>query len=179
MSQREQHQEYRIQYHVMVLPDAAGLNREILRQYRAAGADPQLRRSHWFGGRYENIYVPRQRVPALAPVLQAARRGAAQFLQREQLELSVGFWFNEMQPGHVTMPHHHEEDDELVSGVYYVSAPERSGDLVLEQGAATTAISPREGMLVFFSPEVVHRVTENRSAATRLSVGMNFGRRRE
>lgn len=170
-----EHQQYRVQYYVMTLPDAAARNREILQQYAAAGADPQLQRSHWFEGRYENVYVPRERIPALAPVLEAARRGAAQFLQREQLALSTGFWFNEMGPGHVTMPHHHEEDDELVSGVYYVAVPENSGELVLEQGPVTTCISPREGMLVFFAPDVVHRVTENRSDATRLSIGMNFG----
>ena len=168
-------QEYRVQCYIMTLPDAAALNREILRQYRAAGDDPHLRRSHYFEGRYENVYIPRERLPALAPVLDAARLGAERFLQRRQPDLSVGFWFNEMGPGHVTLPHHHEEDDERVSGVYYVTVPPDSGDLVLEQGAAITRITPSAGMLVFFAPDVVHRVTENRSDGMRLSIGMNFG----
>ncbi len=171
-------QEYRVQCYLVQLPDAAAVNREILLQYRAASGDPQLQRTHYFEGRYENIYIPRARIPALEPVLEAARQGAARFLQRAPLELSVGFWFNEMGPGHVTLPHHHEEDDELASGVYYVNVPPDSGDLVLEQGAAETRISPREGMLVFFPPDVVHRVTENRSDGVRLSIGMNFGRRK-
>ena len=170
-------QEYRVQCYIVTLPDAATLNRELLQQYRAAGDDPQLQRTHYFEGRYENVYIPRERLPALAPVLDAARLGAERFLQRQEPDLSVGFWFNEMGPGHVTLPHHHEEDEELVSGVYYVTVPPDSGDLVLEQGAAMTRISPREGMLVFFAPDVVHRVTENRSDGMRLSIGMNFGRR--
>jgi hypothetical protein len=31
---------------------------------------------------------------------------------------------------------------------------------------------------VFFPPDVIHEVTENRSLETRLSVGMNFGIRK-
>jgi hypothetical protein len=171
-------QEYRVQCYVMQLPGAEALNRTLLEQYSAACADPELQRSHFFAGRYENVYIPLERLPALRAVLDASRRGAAHFLQREAeaASLRVGFWFNEMGPGHVTLPHHHREDDERVSGVYYVSVPEDSGDLVLEQGAATTRIRPQAGMLVFFAPDVVHHVTENRSAEVRLSIGMNFGR---
>jgi hypothetical protein len=80
-----------------------------------------------------------------------------------------------MEPGHVTLPHHHEEDDELVSGVYYVQVPTDSGDLVLGEGAASCRLAPRPGMLVFFPPTLVHEVTRNNSAGVRLSVAMNFG----
>jgi hypothetical protein len=31
------------------------------------------------------------------------------------------------------------------------------------------------GQFVFFAPDVLHEVTENRSTRPRLSIGMNFG----
>lgn len=167
--------EYRIDYYVTELPGAAAANAAILEQYRALADSAETRRSHYFEGRYENIYLPEQSLPALQPLLAAARRAACRFLRREQPGLAVGFWFNEMGPGHRTLPHSHDEDDELASGAYYVSVPGNSGDLILSQGAAVTRITPREGMLVLFGPQVVHEVSANLSGATRLSIGMNFG----
>jgi len=107
-------------------------------------------------------------------VLDASRREACTFLQRDSLP-DAGFWLNEMEPGHVTLAHRHDEDDELLSGVYYIHVAENSGDLMLEQGGVTTRISPQAGMLVLFPPDVLHHVTENLSTETRLSIGMNFG----
>ena len=108
-------------------------------------------------------------------MLAAARRGAAEYLRQPDLELSVGFWLNEMGPGHVTLAHRHDEDDELVAGVYYVRVPNDSGELLLTHGAISTRVTPGAGQFVFFPPEVLHEVTVNRSAETRLSIGMNFG----
>ena len=168
-------QEYRIEYYVTRLPGAAAANAAILEQYQALTDSAEIRRSHYFEGRYENIYLPEQSLPALQPVLAAARQAACRFLRRQQPDLAVGFWFNEMGPGHRTLPHSHDDDDELVSGVYYVSVPRKSGELILSQGAAVTRITPREGMLVLFPPHVVHEVSVNLSGAMRLSIGMNFG----
>ena len=167
--------EYRVECTMMQLADAQGVNDAVWSQYRKLRDDPDLRRSHYFEGRYENIYVGEDRIPALKPVLQLARRGAAVFLQEAGIELSVGFWINDMGPGQVTVPHRYDEDDELVSGVYYIRVPENSGELVLSWGGASTRIRPRPGMFVFFAPDVLHEVTENKSDNTRLSIGMNFG----
>ncbi len=171
-------QESRIRTHVMALPDAEPVNATLWDQFQAARDDPALQRSHHFAGRYENIYIPEDLMPALAAVLQAARQGAERYLGNPVAGFSTGFWLNEMGPGHVTMPHHHDEDDEQVSGVYYIRVPEDSGDLLLKQGKDFQRITPREGMFVFFSPRVMHEVTRNNSDAVRLSVGMNFGVRR-
>lgn len=168
-------QEYRLECYMMELADARGVNDAVWSQYQCVRDDPGLRRTHHFAGRYENIYVGEDQIPALKPVLQAARQGAARFLHQEEIRLSVGFWINDMGPGQVTVPHRHDEDDELVSAVYYVRAPENCGDLVLTRGVASTRIIPRQGMFVFFSPDVMHEVTENKSDETRLSIGMNFG----
>jgi hypothetical protein len=168
-------QEYRIEYYVTRLPGAAAANAAILEQYQALTDSAEIRRSHYFEGRYENIYLPEQSLPALQPLLAAARQAACRFLRRQQPGLAVGFWFNEMGPGHRTLPHSHDEDDELVSGVYYVRVPNDSGELILRQGAAVTRITPQEGMMVLFAPQVVHEVSANLSGAMRLSIGMNFG----
>jgi hypothetical protein len=169
---------YRMQVYVSGLPEAARINQAVVAEYTGLRDDPGLQRSHLFAGRYENVYVPEARLPAIQPVLAEARRAAAEYLQRPNISLSMGFWFNEMGPGHVTMPHSHDDDDELVSGVYYVRVPQNSGELVLTQGCLVTRVTPVEGQFVFFPPDVIHEVTENRSLETRLSVGMNFGIRK-
>lgn len=164
-----------IQCHVVVLADSGRINRAIGTEFAALRDDPELKRSHYFAGRYENLYVSRQRMPSLEPVLAAGRRSAAEYLGQPDLSLSVGFWINAMGPGHVTLPHSHDEDDERVSGVYYVSVPEDSGELILQQGSGKIRVTPVEGEFVFFPPDVVHEVSENRSQQLRLSIGMNFG----
>ena len=166
---------YRMQCYVADLPDAARINQALFTAYAGLRDDPDLERTHLFAGRYENVYVPEARLPALQPVLAGARRAAADYLQQPDMNLSVGFWINEMGPGHVTLPHTHDDDDELASGVYYVRVPENSGELVLTQGCLVTRVTPAEGRFVLFPPDVVHEVTENRSPETRLSIGMNFG----
>ena len=171
-------QEPRIRTVVMELPDAGTVNARLWDQFQAVREDPALQRSHYFAGRYENIYVPETRMPALAPVLQAAGQGAERYLGKPVAGLATGFWLNEMGPGHVTLPHHHDEDEEQVSGVYYIRVPDDSGDLLLKQGEDCRRITPREGLFVFFSPTVMHEVTRNNSDAVRLSVAMNFGVRR-
>ena len=169
-------QNYTIHYRVVQLADSERLNEAIRTQYRALvdANSPEITRSHYFEGRYENVYVPTSVLPGIGPMLNTARREAAIFLQRDSLP-EPGFWLNEMDPGHVTLAHRHDEDDELLSGVYYITVPEKSGDLVLEQGCATTRIRPQPGMMVLFPPDVLHHVTENLGTETRLSVGMNFG----
>lgn len=165
----------RIQCRVVVLPDSTRINQAIGSEFTALWDDPGLKRSHYFAGRYENLYVPEQRLPSLAPVLAAGRKGAAEYLGQPGLALSASFWMNAMGPGHVTLPHSHDEDDELVSGVYYISVPPDSGELILQQGLIHTRVAPVEGEFVFFPPDIVHEVSENRSQQLRLSVGMNFG----
>ena len=93
--------------------------------------------------------------------------------------LSVGFWFNEMPPGYRTLPHTHDDYDELLSGVYYVTVPPRSGNLVIEGGGKPLVVEPEAGKMVFFPPDRPHEVERNESAQIRLSIGMNFGKRAE
>lgn len=151
------------------------LNRHIIDAFEELKDLPELRKTHFFKGRYENIYIERERIPALIPVLEQAVALAAEILQRDAASLKCGFWFNSMQPGHVTLPHTHDDDDELLSAVYYVVTPENSGNLYLGAGDQRLEVEPEPGKLVFFKPDLLHEVSENKSPEHRLSIGINFG----
>ena len=90
-------------------------------------------------------------------------------------DLKIGYWFNLMQPGHITTLHRHDDFDELISGVIYLRVPENSGDLILEAGKKSVTLTPETGNYIFFDPATPHRVTQNLSEHYRLSIGMNIG----
>ena len=161
--------------HIGHLPHAEEINRQIIDIYRTLQAQDLQRCSHFFGGRHENKYLDQQRIPVLKGVLEQATTFAASLLGKSEKELKRGFWFNDMGPGHTTSKHDHDEDDELLSGVYYISVPEHSGKLIIHDRYSCTEVTPEAGMFVFFSPTVMHSVTANLSCERRLSIGMNFG----
>lgn len=162
--------------HVHFLDDSTGLNRALAAGVARHAEDPDVRKTHFFDGRHENLYIDSERIPELATVLNTARELARGLLGLPSTDrLRCGGWFNRMGPGHVTLPHRHDDDDELLSAVYYVQVPRDSGQLVLLEPPIHTRVEPREGMFVFFPPSVLHEVTENRSATERLSIGINIG----
>lgn len=161
------------------LEEHVHINAAIRQGFETQKNGPSSRRTHFFAGRYENIYVERDCIPALGALLDMARASAGQILDLPPEDLTEGFWFNEMHPGDVTLPHSHDDLDELLSATYYLKVPEDSGELVILDGLARTRFKPAEGLLLLFDPELVHEVTENRSGDTRLSLGINFGLRRD
>lgn len=163
--------------HIGFLPEAGEINLRIMEGYRQLREEDLLRRSHFFGGRYENLYIDRERIPAIGQMLGQAEDYARRILQRPDEGLRCGFWLNDMGPGQATTEHDHDDYDELLSGVYYVHVPQNSGDLVIPERRihTRTLVTPQAGMFVFFSPAVVHSVSVNLSGERRLSIGMNFG----
>jgi uncharacterized RmlC-like cupin family protein len=159
--------------HFAEITDAETVNRALLAAYQRERDGEQVRRSHMFGGRFENTYIDAGRLPELAPVRDFALASARRILGRDTLHF--GFWFNEMQPGHNTSLHTHEEDDELLSAVYYVTATADSGRLLLHDDEAQIAVTPRPGLLVLFPPDLPHEVEVNASDQARLSIAFNFG----
>ncbi len=157
------------------LNDSASVNAGLWNDFNAVLGTDRVRGTHLFQGRYENLYVDAEDVPAIEPLLAAARAHAAARVGCPAARLSTGFWFNLMQPGQATLPHSHDDDDELLSGVYYVRVPPDSGELVLHFPGGRRSIEPREGRFAFFSPRLVHEVERNGSDRPRLSIGMNFG----
>jgi len=160
--------------HWLQLPGHESLNARLLARFEAVKDAPEHRRSHHFHGRYENLYIEREQIPEIAPLIEAAEQAALQVLGRSG-PIRCGFWFNAMGPGHRTTPHTHDEDDELLSAVYYVTVPEDSGELLLYADPATVRVTPEPGLLVLFPPSLEHEVEENRSDRLRLSIAFNFG----
>lgn len=158
------------------MPDSIELNRQIMEAYLQLGEQDFLKRTHFFNGRYENLYLHRERIPAISHILGQAEIYAAEILQKKHSEkLRSGFWINAMDSGAVTTEHDHDEDDELLSAVYYVQVPPDSGELNIMDKHSRTMLTPQAGMFVFFSPSVRHSVSINNSKEKRISIGMNFG----
>jgi len=101
-------------------------------------------------------------------------------------------WANINYPGGFNRPHLHPNS--LFSGVYWIKAPEKSGDLMLyepRQGAQCTMpnrkegklppelwrevhYTPRAGTIVMFPAWLWHEVRTNQSNDIRISVSFNF-----
>jgi hypothetical protein len=151
------------------------LNAGLYTRFMELRGTERVRQSHYFGDRFENIYINEADIPDIAMVLEVVKQQAGQSLGIPTDTLKAGFWFNAMDAGHRTTLHHHDENDELLSAVYYIRVPENSGDLVLHEGGKQVLIHPKEGKLGMFSPAILHEVTTNLGSGLRLSVGMNVG----
>ncbi len=159
----------------LTLEDPGKLNASLYARFMELSGTDRIRQSHHFAGRFENIYIEKRDIPDIATVLNAVKQQAGQVLGIAPDTLKAGFWFNAMEAGHRTTTHHHDENDELLSAVYYIRVPENSGDLILHDDGKHIRIQPQEGKLVMFAPKVLHEVTVNLSPELRLSVGMNVG----
>ncbi len=162
-------------YQERFLDHIARRNGVLYDRFRELAACDRVRQTHHFGGRFENTYIDEADIPDMTALLAAVKQHAGQLLGRPADTLQAGFWFNAMESGQRTLPHHHDENDELLSAVYYIRVPANSGDLVLHAADRAVTIQPQEGGLVMFAPDVLHEVTENRSAQLRLSVAFNIG----
>lgn len=162
-------------YSVRDLVGADKLSGLIYAAFTSLINDPFKRQSHYFKGRFENIHIPIDKLPDVATILDFSEQSARDILNIPTAQLRTGFWFNYMQRGDTTTLHSHDDDDELLSAVYYLRVPPDSGDLILHSEVGTERIVPQEGRLILFSPSVPHEVSENRSTQARLSIGMNIG----
>jgi len=133
------------------------------------------RRSHWFQGRYENLYIDVARLPGLELILQTGLSKAATRLAMPEKELKLGFWLNIMRKGDVTTLHRHDDDDELLSAVYYVQADEHSALFRLHAQGKVKEVIPVAGRFMFFDPALPHEVLPQRADQARISIGINFG----
>jgi hypothetical protein len=148
-------------------------NEHLHRRFQALRDAGGTRRSHYFQGRFENIYPERAAMPEVDPVLEWAT-GLARRICHAPI-LRCGFWFNEMAHGQRTGVHTHDDDDETLSAVYYVTVPVGSGALLLHRRTGTLRVVPQPGLLVFFPPDVPHEVETHTGRDVRLSLAMNFG----
>lgn len=156
-------------------PDAAGLNEPLAAAFATLADHDFSRRTHFIAGRFENLYLDRARLPGLEAVLDFAATTAAAELGPGYPRLRCGFWLNAMPPGSSTSRHDHAENDELLSGVYYVTAPTASGDICFADGPFHIRVRPEPGMLLLFPPALKHWVEPHRGSGLRLSVAVNLG----
>ncbi len=149
------------------------LNRNLEQGFHLHENAQDVRKSHHFGGRYENIYLTVNHIPELNDLLKLVIEQAKKITGSKHLH--YGYWFNAMPPGSSTTLHNHDNNDELLSCVYYVRVPQNSGDIIIYENDKPLRITPSEGELICFPPQIDHEVTENLSDACRLSIAINFG----
>ena len=150
----------------------AQFNQALLEQFHVMEQFDGVKKTHYFNGRFENIYLDEHHISSLIQLKADAKRRAENILNRPVEKM--GFWFNAMSKGAVTTLHCHDDDDEQLSGVYYVSVPEGSGQLIIHGPDSRYEHAPKQGQWVFFSPQTPHEVTENLSNGCRLSIAFNF-----
>lgn len=160
--------------HSVRLAQSGDYNAQLALACEQVADAPDTGRSHFVQGRFENLYPPRDRLPLIEPLISAVSQAARRILGRTD-DFRVGFWINRMAPGHLTSRHSHEENDELLSAVYYVQVPQDSGQLVFHQQGASLRITPEAGMLLLFAPWLEHEVDPHRGEGVRLSVAFNLG----
>jgi len=133
------------------------------------------RRTHLFHGRYENLYVKSGKLPVMERILNEGLSKAAKILSRSKDDLKFGFWLNIMNKGDVTTLHRHDDNDELLSAVYYVQSDEGSAIFRLHGQTEIREVEPVAGRFMFFDPALPHEVIEHLIDTPRISIGINFG----
>jgi len=154
------------------------LNQDIVKKFNANQNNNDIRKTHLFEGRYENIYLSEQQIPELKILIDEAVSLAEDILMVKNI--SAGYWFNAMPPESTTTLHSHDDFDELLSAVYYLHVPEDSGNLIVYNKTVNNKeekieITPHAGEFIFFKPDIKHEVGRNNSNEYRLSIGINFG----
>ncbi len=156
------------------IPEFKKLNDALYNNFLKHINDKNTRKSHFFKGRHENIYISSDVITEIKTILSLAKECVQKITGKTSLQ--SGLWFNYMEPGQVTLAHSHDEADEIYSAAYYVKVPENSGDLIITENKKDITIPPKEGSLVLFPPYLAHQVTINNSTSARLSVGINIGK---
>lgn len=165
-------------YHKRLNGNIDEKNNFIFQQFLKHYQEKDINRTHYFNGRYENIYLNEQHIPELQPLMQQANEFAINILGNDSVnenKIRQGYWFNFMPPASTTTLHTHDDDDELLSCVYYVHVPKNSGNLIIHSDKKIE-IQPQSGDFIFFKPNMPHEVSKNNSTEYRLSIGINFGR---
>ena len=140
--------------------------------------------SHKINGRWENQYLSIQYFPQLRKLFRNACREGKAILGKplvipyKELGLPMDeFWFNIAAPGESTGWHDHK-DRSVLSGVYYLRVPDKSGDIHFRKKIDNEFIEwemkAQAGKLILFDSSVEHSVPENKSKENRISIAFNL-----
>ena len=136
------------------------------------------RYSHKIGGRWENVYVPVERVPSARPILslaaaQASRLGGEHVVCGHGI-LEDSFWFNQMEAGDETRWHNHKSWATM-SGVCYLQVPDGSGVFLYRTSEGEErALVPELGDVLLFPPSMNHAVAPGQNKRPRISLAFNL-----
>ena len=136
------------------------------------------RYSHKIGGRWENVYVPVERVPSARPILSLAGAEASRFGGEHVVcghgILEDSFWFNRMEAGDETRWHNHKSGAAF-SGVCYLQVPKSSGAFLYRTSEGEErSLVPESGDVLFFPPSMNHAVAPGQNESPRVSLAFNL-----
>ena len=140
--------------------------------------------SHKINGRWENQYLDLDLIPEIKSIFSMACKIGKSIIKKplviphKQLGFSYNeFWFNISNPGDNTGWHDHKENAEI-SGVYYISIPKKSGNLIFRKNNGNNFekwfVKPKDGMMILFSSKLEHCVEINKSSDPRISLAFNL-----
>jgi hypothetical protein len=101
-------------------------------------------------------------------------------LKKQALKLvpeavDIQLWININFPGSYNSFHNHLSEGCIGSAAYYVKVSEDSGDFVYKDIEDNIRyITPKEGMIINFSKELMHGVEPNVSEEDRISIAFNY-----
>ena len=137
--------------------------------------------SHFINRRWENIYLNPAKIPSVRPLLSYVISKASQLYEQsfivphELLGFNKNeFWFNSAKKGESTRLHNHNTSA-IISGVFYLQVPMKSGNLFFKNGNSyELEITPETGKLVLFPSQLDHYVPDNKNKEKRISISFNF-----
>jgi len=147
-------------------------------------SDLKKNRSHYFNGRWENIYLSHNKIPNLEKILFYAGQigkniyGKTVIVPRKDLGYHLNeYWFNISKPGESTGWHDHKKGAKL-SGVYYIDVPTNSGNILFRNMGFNKIcdweIESQTGEMILFPANQKHSVDVNMSTRDRISLGFNL-----
>jgi len=162
------------------LPDHAQRTSRLLHELHAGMKDFSF--SHKIGGRWENSYLPIDKVPSVRDIIRPARDLAVNVYGEKLVALyeppfgleHPPFWFNLATTGESTGVHNHARES-VISGVYYLDTPIDSGELFFRSdGEEDLTLVPETGVLVLFPSVLRHGVRSNSASGKRISMAFNL-----
>lgn len=142
--------------------------------------EEQISCSHFVNRRWENSYLDSHLTPSAAGLLNwtsslaGKKYGENFFIPSQFLGYATNeYWFNIARPGEATGRHNHK-DEAIISGVFYLKVPEKSGDLKFHfDEDEESTVRSKEGRMVLFPSILNHSVDMNRSKDERISLAFN------
>ena len=142
--------------------------------------------THFINNRWENIYLDVNEIPSIKPLLSLTTSYAIEVFSeiiKPHQTLMIPhsllgydkneFWFNAARQGESTDTHNHINKS-VVSGVFYLKAPENSANLFFKEDKHEMEVKAETSKLVLFPAELDHYVPENKSEEERISIAFNL-----